>query len=312
MTDVLTVTANPAVDVATAAERVMHTHKIRCDGLDRDPGGGGINVARVAGRFGATCKALYPVGGPLGELLRGLVAAEGVDSICTEIAGDTRESFTVLDRSHDREYRFVLPGPELAEAEWQALLARVEDLDPPPSFVVASGSLPPGVPDDFYARLAAIAARLGARLVLDTSGKPLAATVGAGVHLVKPNLRELCELIGRRLDTEADWADAASELVASGRAEAVALSLGHHGALLATAEGVWRAPGLPIKVASAVGAGDSFVGGMVWALAAGRELPDAFRYGVAAGSAALLTPGTGLCRREDAERLYRQVSLKAL
>ena len=312
MTDILTVTVNPAIDVASSAEAVVHTHKIRCRDVSRDPGGGGINVARVVSRFGGTCRALYPVGGPLGELLRRLVAQEDVDSICTGIADDTRESFTVCDTTRGREFRFVLPGPEIAEAEWQAILARVAELDPAPGYVVASGSLTPGVPDDFYAELGTIARSRGARFVLDTSGPALSAALEAGVYLVKPNLRELGELVGRPLENERSWREAAESLVETGKAEAVALSLGHRGALLACAEGTWRAPGLKIEPASAVGAGDSFLGGMVWALAGGRDMPDAFRYAVASGSAALLSTGTGLCRWQDVEQLYPEVTLKPL
>ncbi len=148
----------------------------------------------------------------------------------------------------------------------------------------------------------------GARLVLDTSGPPLAAALAAGVYLAKPNLRELSELLGRPLTDEKAWIEAGSRLVGEGRAEIVALTLGHQGGMLFTRDAIWRSPALPIVPASTVGAGDSFLGGMVFGLAAGRNLADAFRLAMAAGSAALLHAGTELCRREDVERLYPEVT----
>jgi 6-phosphofructokinase 2 len=309
MTAVVTLTVNPAVDLSATADAVVHTRKIRCTQVARDPGGGGINVARVICRLGGDARALYTVGGPLGALLERLVGEDGVSSLTVPIDDDTRESFTVHDAACASEYRFVLPGPELSEAEWRALLDAIAGLEPAPRYLVASGSLPPGVPEDFYARVAEAAKSIGARFVLDTSGSALTAALATGVHLVKPNLRELRDLTGETLDTESAWRGAARRLVETGKADAVALSLGHHGALLATPEGAWRAPALPVRVASAVGAGDSFVGAMVCALANGAEMTQAFRHGIAAGSAALLTPGTGLCRREDMERLLDEVAL---
>lgn len=309
MTAVVTLTVNPAVDLSATAEAVVPTRKIRCTQVARDPGGGGINVARVICRLGGDARALYTVGGPLGALLERLVGEDGVSSLTVPIDDDTRESFTVHDAACASEYRFVLPGPELRDGEWRALLEAIGGLEHPPRYLVASGSLPPGGPEDFYARVAEAAQSIGARFVLDTSGGALAAALEAGVHLVKPNLRELRDLTGEALETESAWRDAAGRLVETGKADVVALSLGHHGALLVTSEGAWRAPALPVRVVSAVGAGDSFVGAMVFALAGGAGITAAFRHGVAAGSAALLTSGTGLCRREDVERLLDEVVL---
>jgi 6-phosphofructokinase 2 len=163
--------------------------------MRRDAGGGGINVARVVRRLGSEVAAIYPAGGSTGQLLRRLVERENVRSIAIEIAEETREDFTVLEEKSGSQYRFVLPGPMLAERDWRACLDALERIDDLPPFVVASGSLPPGVPDDFYARVAQITEAHGSKLVLDTSGKPLAAALEEGVYLVKPNLRELQELV---------------------------------------------------------------------------------------------------------------------
>ena len=307
---ILTVTVNPSVDVSTSVDAVTPEHKLRCTEARRDAGGGGVNVARVLQRFGVACRALYPAGGTPGKLLQELLDEEGVESVVVGIAGETRESFTVLERSSGREYRFVLEGPELRGTEWQGCLAHVEGVRDRPDYVVASGSLPRGVPDDFYARLARAVRARGSRLVLDASGPALAAALEEGVHLVKPNLRELRELTGEALETEPQWLAAAQKLVEAGKAQVVALSLGHRGALV-VAEGLrLRAPAIPVKIASTVGAGDSFLAAMLWRLDAGAGLEDAFRHGVAGGTAALLAPGTSLAERADTERLARQVDLR--
>lgn len=312
MTDIVTLTMNPCVDVSTSTERVQPTRKLRCQTPRREPGGGGINVARVLQRLGADVLAIYPAGGDSGARLERLLQAEQVPALRLPIAGETRESMHVWELSARQEYRFVMPGPTLAEAEWQTCLERVAALQPFARYLVASGSLPPGVPDDFYARLARLARARGARFVLDASGPALAAALEVGVFLVKPSLGELRALTGLPLESREQWCAAAQQLVRQGRAEVVVLSLGEQGALLVTPAAVTLAPALPVTVRSAVGAGDSLVGGLLQALAAGADLRQAFVRGVAAASAALLASGTGLCRPEDVERLQTQVTLQDL
>ncbi|MEJ7930125.1 1-phosphofructokinase family hexose kinase [Ramlibacter sp. AN1015] len=309
---ILTLTMNPAVDVSARAPTVAPTHKIRCGDPTFHPGGGGVNVARVVCRLGAEATALYPAGGVTGELLRRLLDSEGVPSESVPVAGDTRESFSVHDDASGLDWRFVLPGPTLGEAEWRECLARTALACRGAALLVASGSLPPGVPDDFYGRVAEQAARDGVPLVLDTSGKALAAALEAGVHLVKPSLRELRELSGGALLDTAEQVAACREIIGRNGAQAVALSLGEDGALLVTREAAWRAPALRVKVLSTIGAGDSFLGGLVAGLAAGEAMPHAFRGAMAASAAALLSPGTALCRPEDVQRLRADVQVSEL
>jgi 6-phosphofructokinase 2 len=309
MPAILTLTLNPAVDLSTSTPVVRPTHKLRCRTPVFHPGGGGINVARVIHRLGGDCTALFTVGGPTGAQLAQLVAAEGVRAITVPIAGHTRESIAVVDEARSAEYRFVMPGPALTPAEWQACLSQVQALAPPPAFVVASGSLPPGVPEGFYAQLARAMQRRGTRVVVDTSGPGLAAALDAGVHLVKPSLRELEELVGRTLADTAARTAAARELVAQGKAQMVALSLGAEGALLASAEGAWAAQPLAVQVAGTTGAGDSMLAAMVWALAQNLPPPQVLAWGVAAGSAALLSGGTALCTHADVQRFVPQVKV---
>jgi 6-phosphofructokinase 2 len=300
---------NPALDIASSTERVQPTHKQRCGDEQEHPGGGGVNVARVVQRLGGDCAAIFPSGGFTGELLCRLLDEEGVICLPVEIAGETRESFSVRETSTGQQYRFVLAGPELSETEWQRCLDRVFTPGMEPRYLVASGSLPPGVPDDFYGRLLRRLKPQGVKVVLDSSGPALAAALEEGVYMVKPSLRELRELFKQPLETKAQWLAAASQLVAQGKAQIVVLSLGAGGAWLISADGQCFAPALHVPVLGSIGAGDSFVGAMVWALSRGLSLRDAFRYGVAAGSAALLSSGTGLCQPQDVERLHDEVIL---
>lgn len=313
MTDILTITLNPALDVATSCAQLQPSHKLRCGHAERFPGGGGINVGRVLRRLGGDCLVLYLAGGVTGDRLQELVDAEQVPSHRLVIAGETRESFSVLENSTGREYRFVLPGPELADGEWQACVDFLASIGPAPRYVVLSGSLPPTLPVDSYAQLASLARQRGCKVVLDSSGAPLAAALDSGgVYLIKPSLRELSDLAGAALENEPQWRVAAESLVHEGRAELVALSLGERGAMLVSAGAAWRANALRVDVKSTTGAGDSFLAAFVWALSQGKAMPEAFRYSVAAGSAALLHAGTTLCRADDVARLVPQVDITRL
>ena len=304
---IITLTLNPSIDISTVTDKVTTEHKLRCDETRQDPGGGGINVARVLARMGANCSAVYAAGGVRGKLLQQLIANEGVSGHAVEIAGETRESFTVTERRSGGEYRFVLAGPELAPGEWQACIDLIASLPQAPAYIVASGSLPAGVPHDFYARLARSARQRGSRIVVDASGPALAGALKEGVFLVKPNLRELREYTGEALEHEDDWKRAALSLIEAGSAQVVALSLGHRGALLVAKNLMLRAPALEVKIASTVGAGDSFVASMGWRIASGASLEEAFRFGIAGGTAALLASGTSLAHKEDVERLALMV-----
>jgi 6-phosphofructokinase 2 len=312
MTDIVALCMNPSIDISTSVDRVMPIRKLRCAASRRDPGGGGINVARVVRRLGTDVTAVYPMGGATGQLLRRLVDQEGLQSLALQTAEETREDFTVLETESGDQFRFILPGPQLAEREWRACLDAVASFKGRAKFLVASGSLPPGVPQDFYGRIARLAKDIGAKLVLDTSGPPLQAALKEGAYLVKPNLRELSALGHTPPEGQGAWIEASRSLVSGGGAEIVALTLGDKGALLVARDQVWRAQALPVKPVSTVGAGDSFLGGMVWSLVAGHSLRTAFRYGNAAGSAAVLAPGTGLCRLEDVGRLFGQIAMHEL
>lgn len=307
MKPILTLTLNPSVDGSAETDVVRHTHKIRTSNERYDPGGGGINVARVIEELGARACAVYAAGGATGGVLDTLVSARGIAFERIPIHDDTRISHVVYERTSGKEYRFVPEGPLLRESECSGVLDAIarHDVD----WIVASGSLPRGTQPGFYGEIADIAARKGAKLVLDTSGPALADTLAhGGVHLVKPSHGELEKALGRELpDAEAIGA-AAMAFVEAGKADLVAVTLGHEGAILASRAGVLRRAVPQVEVRSAVGAGDSFVAGMTYGLATGLSPQAAFVLGMAAGTAAVLTPGTELCKRADVERLRAEIA----
>jgi 6-phosphofructokinase 2 len=299
---IITLTMNPALDIATSTERVEPMHKLRCAAPRYDAGGGGINVARAVHALGGEALAIFPAGGAAGEMIRHLLDAEGVAYQAVAIAGFTRESLAVEERLSGNQYRFILPGPEIGLVDQARCLDELSAAAPRAEYIVASGSLPLGVADDFYARVAALAKRLGTRLILDTSGAALK-QAGHGIYLLKPSLRELEQLTARKIRGEREEEAAAREVIAQRRAEIVVLSLGARGALLVSANEIERVPAVPVEARGTVGAGDSMLAGVVLGLTRGLSLRAALGFGMAAGAAALLGSGTQLCRFADVERL---------
>ncbi len=303
---IATLTLNPSIDASAETDEVRPTHKTRTFGERMDPGGGGINVARVLQRFGAQVQAIYLAGGITGRVLDDLLSRAGVDRTWIPVEGETRMSLTVHERSTGLEYRFVPDGPELEQHEWRAALDEVELLEC--DYLVASGSLPEGVPEDFYARVCAMLAGRPTRFILDTSGPALRAALSCGeIFLMKPSKSELEQYAGHELAGRDDLTRVASEIVASGQAENVAVTLGSEGALLVNRGGATWKPAIEVETRSAVGAGDSFVAAMTYGFATGMDAEAALRLGMAAGAATALTPGTDLCHPADIRRLLGEV-----
>jgi 6-phosphofructokinase 2 len=236
-----------------------------------------------------------------------LLERESIPANVIRVDATTRHDVIVKDCSSGCEYRLVLPGEEMGIEEWQHVLRALRSLSPTPEYVVASGSLPPGVPVDFFARLSSLAREKGFRLAIDSSGEPLRYAAGAGTFLLKPNLSELATLAGMATLSAHNIEEAARSLVHAGHAVAVVVSAGAGGALLVTADFARHIPAPLVSVASRVGAGDSMMAGIVLALARGWDLDDAAQFGVAAGSAAVMIEGHHLCRREETEQLFEWI-----
>ena len=306
--DVLTITLNPTVDKSTTVENIKPEKKLRCAPPVYEPGGGGINVSRGLVRLGVTSTAFFPSGGRTGEQLESLLEKESVKSISVDVTADTRENFVVVDTSNNEQYRFGMPGDKLSGEEEAKILESIGSITPFPEFVVISGSLPPGMEVSSLRKLIKLIKGKDAKIIADTSGDALNAVLEEGVYLVKPNLGELSRLsANKELDNEsAD--EAAKKLVDDGMAHVVAVSMGPQGAYFVSKEKSIHVPAPSVRKRSTVGAGDSMVAGMVSVLANGGSLLEMARMGVACGSAATMNPGTGLFKKEDAQRLYRWLS----
>ena len=315
MSDILTITLNPSVDFSTSTKRVRADHKLRCETPVRDPGGGGVNVARAIHILGGDATAFVATGGHMGQILLSLLGAEGVKLHPFDIPGETRQSMAVTERRSGRQYRFVMPGPIWDAALVKQALADIRKVIPPDGYVVLSGSNPPGVPDDFPAILARLMAGTGARLVVDTSGRALrriATEPDAPPYLLRMDRAEAEELAGSPMETVDQLAGFARELVCSGVAQMIVLALGNKGSVLASQNKCWHAAAADVPIRSKVGAGDSFVGALVLALSRGEAPQNALQKGAAAASAAVMTDATRLCERQQAESLVPQCPMRPL
>ena len=302
---IVTVTINPAVDIACSAASIQPTHKIRTFDERLDPGGGGINVARVIHALGGDALALIMTGDVTGRLVEELLSNANIPWRAVPIDGRTRISLNVHDQESGLEYRFVPKGPHLAPDEMRAVLDVLRGIAA--EWIVASGSLPPGVPSDFYAEVATIARQRGQKFVLDTSGAALSAAVGHGLELLKLSLTELEFMIGRKAPDAATQEQEVAALARSGAARRIAVSLGREGAILGNGESVLRLPAPAVQARSSVGAGDAFLAGLVLGLARGLADREALALGVAAGSAAVVTYGTAQVQGANVDVLYREL-----
>lgn len=307
MSLIVTLTFSPCIDKSTSVQELLPEKKLKCAPPQLDAGGGGINVSRAIKQLGGETLAIFPTGGYTGKYFNHLLEEAGVPCIPVETKNETRENIIVLDEHNHRQYRFGMPGAPLQETEWQQCLEAVQQVSNA-AFIVASGSLPPGVPADIYARLARVARSKNIKLVIDTSGEALEHAVKEGVYLVKPNLGELAALSGKEWLSTGEAANCARELLQCYQGEIIVVSLGSDGALLVTNRETITVKPPKVTPKSTVGAGDSMVAGIVYSLANKRSLKEALQYGVACGTAATVNPGTGLCHKEDADRFFSRIT----
>jgi 6-phosphofructokinase 2 len=302
---IVTLTLNPALDKSTTVSQLVPDHKLRCSPMRFDAGGGGINVSKGVQRLGGQGFAVFPVGGQNGISLCQILEKEGVNIRTLTVPGETRENISVLETAKNAQYRFTLPGLQLTEKQADACLEIIRELNP--DYLVASGSLPPGLPETYYEKVAGFAKKNGIRFILDTSSAALLAAADEGLFLLKPNLAELSALAGVEKLEMSEVDDAALAIIRQGKCEIVVVSLGPQGALLVTKTGFEHIPAPLVKKQSTVGAGDSMVAGMVWALSEGKNNREMAQIGVACGSAATMNQGTELFHVEDVWKLYHWI-----
>lgn len=305
---IATVTINPALDKSLVVEKLIPEKKLRCSNTAMEAGGGGINVSRAIQKLGGESIAIFPSGGLNGRCLNQILETQNIAFKSIPVSNQTRENFTVTESFANAQYRFVMPGSFLSNAEIEACITGITSLNPSPTIIVASGSLPPGVPDNFFARLAVIAKQIGAKYILDTSGIPLKLALQECVYLLKPNLSELCSLVEKDYLQLVEVDAAAQEVIKKARCEVIVVSMGPAGAMLVTANEQERIPAPVVKKLSTVGAGDSMLGGMAWMLEQLATLKEVVRFGVACGTAATMNTGSQLFKKENVLELYKWIN----
>ena len=298
---------NPAIDKSAQVNQIEPDKKLRCQEPVFTPGGGGINVARAIHNIGGEAQAIYPAGGPTGDMLEQLLEKENIHQYRVKTKNWTRENVSIIEETTNNQYRFEMPGAPLNEHETAQSLETFLKESQAADFLVASGSLPEGVPDDFYAKLAKKTQGIHPKLIIDTSGEPLKKLKGSGVFLLKPNLREFREFTGLKLLSEEDQKQAGRELVNNGTCEVLVLSLGPDGVLLVTHDFQIRFRSPKVAVKSRIGAGDSMVAGIVLGLTQDMDLKEAVMFGISCGASTVMSPGNELCQKSEVERIFNQM-----
>ncbi|HPG10880.1 MAG TPA: 1-phosphofructokinase family hexose kinase [Chitinophagaceae bacterium] len=305
---ILTITLNPCIDKSTVAQQLKPDSKLRCTEVVNEPGGGGINVSKALRKLDAGTVALFPAGGHNGNMLCSLLKEEGIVFHAVDTKVETRENWVVTEEAGNNQYRFTFPGRAVLEETVSILIDQVRNFSP--SFVVASGSLPPGLPDYFYGLIVKNANAIGARCIVDTSGPALQALKGKHAFLIKPNIGELCKMLNIDWLNKEDVPLAARQAIRNGFAEIMVISMGPDGAWLVTSKEIHYAPAPPVTKRSTVGAGDSMVAGITYMLQQGNTLREALAFAVACGSAATMNEGTQLFTKNDVLKLYPDILSK--
>lgn len=307
---IVTLTLNPALDKSTSIDRLQAQKKLRCEEPVYHPGGGGVNVSRAIKILGGDSLAIYAGGGPVGDKIEELLKKEGVNQQRISTNNNTRENLMVFESSTRNQYRFGMPGAKIGQEELQKCLDEIRNLPDDVKYLVASGSLPPDAPDDFYGTISEIAKSKNIKCLVDTSGKALVKASERGVCIMKPNLGELSTLAEKEEISGLEQEEIAKKIINQGKADILIVSLGARGAMLVTQDTVEYVVPPTVKQDSTVGAGDSMVAGLILSLSRGDELKDAVKWGVAAGTAATITPGTELCRKKDVEIIFKWLKEK--
>lgn len=306
---IYTVTLNPAVDRELTVPAIEFDTVLRATSWRVDYGGKGFNVSRMLKSLGAESVALGFAGGRAGELLRDGLESLGIATDFVWVGGETRTNVSIVTEVHDHYVKVNEPGPTIVAEIQEALLAQVRRLVRPGDWWVLAGSLPPGLPTSIYADLIRLVQEAGAQAVLDTSGAALHGGCAAQPFLAKPNDTEAGKMTGLPVATTADTVAAARAMRDTGVANVV-VSLGKKGALATNGTAVWLASSPTIQERNPIGAGDSMVGGLVWGLSQGCDLPEALQWGIACGAATASLPGTAVGSRALVEELVAQVEIR--
>jgi 1-phosphofructokinase family hexose kinase len=308
---IYTLTLNPAVDRELTVPAMEFDSVLRASESRVDFGGKGFNVSRLLRGMNESSTAVGYLGGKAGELLEKGLQSLGINTDFVWVSEETRTNVSIVTQSHDHYIKVNEKGPLVDESKQKELLDKIDSLAKSGDWWVLAGSLPPGIANDFYARIVKVLNKHRAQAVLDTSGESLKLGSAEKPYLVKPNKEEAHALTGLPMGTPSEIAVAAAEIRRIG-AQNVVVSMGKAGALLHTAEGTWLTHSPKIKEKNPIGAGDSMVGGLVWALTQGIALKEALGWGVASGAATASLPGTEVGSRPLIEELFSQVQFERL
>ena len=305
--NIITLTINPALDKSAYVDGLVATQKLKCHSIEYQPGGGGINVSRVLGRLGQKTHCLFTSGGDTGKYLNDLLHKEGVTTEAIPVKEWTRENLSVVDTRTNLQYRFGMPGSKLEKIELEATKSLVDRLLKPGDMLVLSGSLPEETPTDYYAQLIKLVSPKKIKVVIDTSGPALLKSLKEKVFLLKPNQKELAHLAGKDYLSRTEQEDYALKMIQSKKAEYIIVSLGAGGAFLASKEGVFYQANPSISPKSTIGAGDSMVAGLIYALTKHFSLPEILKWGVACGAATTMRTGTALADKTDITKVLQMI-----
>ncbi|MCB0308419.1 MAG: 1-phosphofructokinase [Bdellovibrionales bacterium] len=305
---IATVTPNPSIDQHVSIEKLIKDDTLRANRVRRDPAGKGINVSRVLKRLGKETAAYAITGGYAGHMFKRFLHREGVNLKTLDILEETRINIIITDESDYTQTRISVPGPHVTNHQQKKFVELMMHQDPFPTWWVLGGSLPEGIPDNFYAELIGCINARGGKCILDTDNEPLRLGVNARPYMIKPNQYELSRLVGRDIASEKDMIRETRSLVKKG-VSIVAVTLGENGSLIVTADNAYRLTPPKVEAKSKVGAGDSFIAGAAMGFLQNLPIEEVFRHAVAAGTSAVLTEGTELVHKGTYEDLLAQIKV---
>lgn len=308
---IFTVTLNPAVDRELTVDSIAFDTVLRASDWQVDCGGKGFNVARMLKSLGVASTALGFAAGKTGELLEKRLQTLGIETDFTWVEGETRTNVSIISSENGKYVKVNEPGPTIAEEHLIRLKEKIKARVRSGDWWVVAGSLPPGVPAEFYGEIIEIIHSAGAKVFLDTSSEALRRSCSAGPLLVKPNAEEAHELTGLPVSQTREIAEAGAAICKMGPANVV-VSLGKDGALLVNGNDVWKAASPKIIEKNPIGAGDSMVAGMVWGLSQDMEIAEALRRGIACGAATASRNGTAVGSLSQVKELLQKVQLEKL
>lgn len=305
--NITTLTINPALDKSAKVNSLVPDQKLQCHSIVYQPGGGGINVSRVLNRLEEQTNCIITSGGDTGKSLNELLLKEGIKPKTVFVKAWTRENLSVVDVKTNFQYRFGMPSNDLQQEEIDEIKLMLDKCLNNNDILVLSGSLPQNVPTNYYASLIKHVSQKNIKIIIDTSGPALTEALKEKVFLIKPNQRELAQWADKEFLSSMEQEDFALEMVATGKATYVVVSLGARGAFMASKEGIVYQSTPSISAKSTIGAGDSMVAGLIYGIKNNYSVNDILKWGVACGVATTMSEGTNLASKSNIKSVLKML-----